>query len=174
MVGTARFELATSRTPSVRATRLRYVPTVAATQNSRKLNNSTVSLAFEERQETAEGIAQVQQHFAVQLYRFAFSHRRRGNFFDRCFEAAAVFEVTQMAAGAGNREAFVVEEALDLQNQVHVLLAVQAIALAAFHRLQHGKFLFPIPQDKGADFGDAADFADAVIPLVVLFLGDRD
>ena len=59
MVGTARFELATSRTPSVRATRLRYVPTVAATQNSRKLNNSTVSLAFEERQETAEGIAQV-------------------------------------------------------------------------------------------------------------------
>ena len=27
MVGTARFELATSRTPSVRATRLRYVPT---------------------------------------------------------------------------------------------------------------------------------------------------
>jgi hypothetical protein len=29
MVGTARFELATSRTPSVRATRLRYVPTAA-------------------------------------------------------------------------------------------------------------------------------------------------
>ena len=57
MVGTARFELATSRTPSVRATRLRYVPTVAATQNSRKLNNSTVSLAFEQRQETAQGIA---------------------------------------------------------------------------------------------------------------------
>ena len=30
MVGTARFELATSRTPSVRATRLRYVPTASA------------------------------------------------------------------------------------------------------------------------------------------------
>jgi hypothetical protein len=30
MVGTARFELATSRTPSVRATRLRYVPTERA------------------------------------------------------------------------------------------------------------------------------------------------
>ena len=29
MVGTARFELATSRTPSVRATRLRYVPTAS-------------------------------------------------------------------------------------------------------------------------------------------------
>src|SRR5882762_4003426 len=116
MVGTARFELATSRTPSVRATRLRYVPTVAATQNSRKLNNSTVSLAFEERQETAEGIAQVEQHFAVQLYRFAFSHGRRGNFFDRRFQATAVFKVAQMAASAGNRETFVVKQALDFQD----------------------------------------------------------
>ena len=53
MVGTARFELATSRTPSVRATRLRYVPTAAAAQKGRKLTNSTVSLAFEQRQETA-------------------------------------------------------------------------------------------------------------------------
>ena len=74
MVGTARFELATSRTPSVRATRLRYVPTAAATQNGRKLANSTVSLAFEKRQETAQRIAQVQQHFAVQFDRFAFGN----------------------------------------------------------------------------------------------------
>ena len=74
MVGTARFELATSRTPSVRATRLRYVPTGAVTLNGRKLTNSTVSLAFEERQETAQGIAQVQQHFAVQFDRFAFGY----------------------------------------------------------------------------------------------------
>ncbi len=65
MVGTARFELATSRTPSVRATRLRYVPTAAAAQKGRKLTNSTVSLAFEQRQETAQGIAQVEQHFTV-------------------------------------------------------------------------------------------------------------
>jgi hypothetical protein len=74
MVGTARFELATSRTPSVRATRLRYVPTGAVTLNGRKLTNSTVSLAFEERQETAQGIAQVQKHFAVQFDRFALGH----------------------------------------------------------------------------------------------------
>src|SRR5258707_3098730 len=123
MVGTARFELATSRTPSVRATRLRYVPTVAATQNSRGLNNPTVSLAFEERQETAEGIAQVQQHFAVQFHRFAFGYGCGRNFFDRCFEAAAVFEVTQMAAGARNRADFVVEEAPDPQDPGHHLLA---------------------------------------------------
>jgi hypothetical protein len=57
MVGTARFELATSRTPSVRATRLRYVPTA--------LPNSRLSLGFEQRQETAQSIAQIQQHFAA-------------------------------------------------------------------------------------------------------------
>ena len=78
MVGTARFELATSRTPSVRATRLRYVPTAAAAQKGRKLTNSTVSLAFEQRQETAQGIAEVQQHFAVQLHSLAFGNRRGG------------------------------------------------------------------------------------------------
>ena len=32
MVGTARFELATSRTPSVRATRLRYVPAASTAE----------------------------------------------------------------------------------------------------------------------------------------------
>jgi hypothetical protein len=55
MVGTARFELATSRTPSVRATRLRYVPTATL----------KVSLAFQKRQETAQSIAQIEQHFAA-------------------------------------------------------------------------------------------------------------
>src|SRR5208282_5393520 len=64
MVGAPGFEPGTSRTPSVRATRLRYAPTDAAT-NRRKYNNSTVSLAFEQRQETAQRIAQIQQHFAV-------------------------------------------------------------------------------------------------------------
>ena len=57
MVGTTGFEPATSRTPSVRATRLRYVPTGAVTLNGRKLTNSTVSLAFEQRQQTAQRIA---------------------------------------------------------------------------------------------------------------------
>ena len=36
MVGTARFELATSRTPSVRATRLRYVPTGESNNDAAK------------------------------------------------------------------------------------------------------------------------------------------
>jgi hypothetical protein len=44
MVGTTGFEPATSRTPSVRATRLRHVPTVTQSQIS-------LSLAFEEGQD---------------------------------------------------------------------------------------------------------------------------
>ena len=66
MVGTARFELATSRTPSVRATRLRYVPTGCAAGGGRaKLR---LSLAFEERQETAQGVAELDEDGAVELY----------------------------------------------------------------------------------------------------------
>ena len=65
MVGTARFELATSRTPSVRATRLRYVP-IASTTSVADLINPRLSLAFEKRQETAQRIAQVQQQLAIQ------------------------------------------------------------------------------------------------------------
>src|SRR5579863_1834119 len=44
MVGTTGFEPATSRTPSVRATRLRHVPTACC-------RNSSVSLAFEQGQD---------------------------------------------------------------------------------------------------------------------------
>src|ERR1700674_1607847 len=75
MVGTARFELATSRTPSVRATRLRYVPTgklTATGQGNQKaesgegISTSKVSPPFEQRQESPERIAQIQQHLAAQ------------------------------------------------------------------------------------------------------------
>src|SRR5690348_8407867 len=40
MVGTARFELATSRTPSVRATRLRYVPTGASNNDAARIERA--------------------------------------------------------------------------------------------------------------------------------------
>src|SRR5260370_33688971 len=81
MVGTARFELATSRAPSVRATRLRYVPTGKLTATGNKItrpvgegiSTSKVSPAFEQRQESAQRIAQIQQHFAAQQLRHAVS-----------------------------------------------------------------------------------------------------
>src|SRR6266852_8684648 len=81
MVGTTGFEPATSRTPSVRATRLRYVPTgklTATGQRNQKaesgegLSTSKVSPPFEQRQECAERIAQIEQHLAAQKLRRAF------------------------------------------------------------------------------------------------------
>ena len=66
MVGATGFEPATSRTPSVRATRLRYAPTASAAK-ARGLPISRLSLAFQQRQETAQPIAQIEQHFSVQL-----------------------------------------------------------------------------------------------------------
>ena len=66
MVGTTGFEPATSRTPSVRATRLRYVPTVygfrdiPAKKFSVTPRKFRVSLGFKQRQERAQSVAQIQ------------------------------------------------------------------------------------------------------------------
>jgi hypothetical protein len=61
MVGAPGFEPGTSRTPSVRATRLRYAPTESAPKDwGPRLTDTTVSLGFKQRQETAQRIAQVQ------------------------------------------------------------------------------------------------------------------
>src|SRR5437764_12311910 len=74
VVGTARFELATSRTPSVRATRLRYVPTGNLT-TTRQIRESRIAVAstltrlsppFEKRQESVQRVAQIEQHSAAE------------------------------------------------------------------------------------------------------------
>src|SRR2546430_9724261 len=84
MVGTTGFEPATSRTPSVRATRLRYVPTgklTATGQGNQKaesgegISTSKVSPPFEQRQESSQRIAQIQQHLAAQKLRGPFRRR---------------------------------------------------------------------------------------------------
>ena len=66
-----------------------------------------------------------------------------------------------MAASAGDGEAFVVEQALDVQDGVDVLAAIEAMALGAFHRLQHRELGLPIAQHEGLGVGQAADFANA-------------
>jgi hypothetical protein len=69
VVGTTGFEPATSRTPSVRATRLRHVPTVNAgwANSPRRISNGvfSLSLAFQKRQECPQRIAQVEQDFSA-------------------------------------------------------------------------------------------------------------
>src|SRR5260370_20948469 len=117
MVGTARFELATSRTPSVRATRLRYVPTgklTATGQENQKAESgegisiSKVSPPFEQRQECTEGVAQIQQHLAAQKLRRAF--RRMTGAAALRFGGAIV--LAEVPPRARDGESFIVEQPL--------------------------------------------------------------
>src|SRR5580692_1927368 len=170
MVGTTGFEPATSRTPSVRATRLRYVPTACT--------GCSVSLAFEKGQDGEEFFVQIEEKFALSL-RGSFAAGRRsvsvrgrtdcaaiagGGCVGGC--AFAVFAVLlpalfEMFARSGDRKTFFVEQAFDFENGLDVFAAVEAMAAGALHRLQHGKFGFPIAQDEGLGGRQAADFANA-------------
>ena len=69
--------------------------------------------------------------------------------------------VGKMLAGAGDRETFFVEEALDFENGFYVVAAVEAMAAGTFYGLQRRKFGFPVAQDEGFRRRQAADFADA-------------
>ncbi len=96
VVGAPGFEPGTSRTPSVRATRLRYAPTGATpTPSGSQPTNTTVSLGFEQRQETAESIPQVQEHLSIQLRRLGFSraHGCALNRTRRGFRGAAILQI---------------------------------------------------------------------------------
>src|SRR6266403_766101 len=144
MVGTTGFEPATSRTPSVRATRLRYVPTgklTATGQGNQKaesgegISTSKVSPPFEQRQECAERIAQIQQHLAAQKLRGPF--RRMIGASRLRFDSAIV--LAEMPPSARDSESLVVEQPLDAKDHVHVILAVEAMTAGALDRLQHGE-----------------------------------
>src|SRR6202158_1286383 len=133
MVGTARFELATSRTQSVRATTLRYVPTgklTATGQGNQKaesgegISASKVSPPFEQRQECAERIAQIQQHLAAQKLRGPF---RRGIGVPALGFGGAIV-LAERPPRARDGESFVVEQPLDAEDHVHVVLAVEAVS----------------------------------------------
>src|SRR4029434_1621745 len=123
LVGAPGFEPGTSRTPSVRATRLRYAPT-----------NSILprSAFFEKRQERPQRIAHIQQQLAVQqLVRAMPRSDRRA-----LFRAAAL---PQMPPRAGDRKSLVVQQPLDLQDQLHIFFAIEPPPVRPLLRLQHGK-----------------------------------
>src|SRR5215471_20793681 len=108
MVGAPGFEPGTSRTPSVRATRLRYAPT-----------NSILprSPPFEKRQERPQRIPHIQQQFPAQQLLRPISRS----------DATALIRpaaFAQMTPRPRNRESLVVQQSLNLQNQVHIFLRV--------------------------------------------------
>src|SRR5258708_7552327 len=166
MVGTTGFEPATSRTPSVRATRLRYVPTGKLTATGQRnheanregISTSKVSPPFEQRQESAQRIAQIEQHLAAQKLRAAFSRMAR----PRALSLPISFMLAQKPPRACDGESLVIEQSLDPEDHVHVVLAVETVTAGTFDRFQHGEFGFPVAKDVRFQIRQAADFADAV------------
>src|SRR5258707_15891747 len=113
MVGAPGFEPGTSRTPSVRATRLRYAPTdTKAARNVQKgcdATRSRLSPAFEQGQESAQRIAQIQKHFSIQQLRRAMPWR------NHCSHLViSPASIAQVPPRASNRTSFVIQQPLDL------------------------------------------------------------
>src|SRR5258705_10371822 len=153
LVGAPGFEPGTSRTPSVRATRLRYAPTYLA----------RLSPPFKKGQESAQRIAHIQQHFAVQKLRRAIPRTNRRTRFGIRSRSAAF---AQMPPRSRNRKSFVVKQPLDSQNQVNIFLPVKSPSVCSLLRLQHREFRLPIPQHKRFHARHPANFADAIEPAL--------
>src|ERR1700688_1693160 len=66
-----------------------------------------------------------------------------------------------MPASAGDSKAFVVKQVFDVANGFHIFVTVEAMTLGTLHRLEHGKFGFPVAQHERLGVGEAADLADA-------------
>src|SRR6266568_6106456 len=146
LVGTTGFEPATSRTPSVRATRLRHVPTATF----------RVSPAFQKGQERAQSVAQIEQHLAAQELPRAVFHAGAARLFGGLAIAFA-----EVSARAGDGKPFVVQQPLDAPDHFDVFAAIHAVPRGGLHRLQHRKLRLPVAQDEGLRVGQAADLADA-------------
>jgi hypothetical protein len=154
MVGTTGFEPATSRTPSVRATRLRHVPTEC---------EISVSPAFKKGQDGNQLFAKVEEAFALGPRQIVIPltdrSLRRGNGCAGGFWCTVLFR--QMAPCPGDGEALLIKKAFDFKYGFDVLPAVHAMAARAFYRLQRRKFRLPIAQHEGFRARQTADFADA-------------
>src|SRR5437870_2851415 len=77
-------------------------------------NGSRLSPLFEKRQESAQRVAQIEQHFPAEELRRALARIMLGS--------AVVF--AKMAARAGNRESLVVKQPFDFENRLDILAAV--------------------------------------------------
>src|SRR5580765_415818 len=108
MVGTTGFEPATSPTPRVRDTRLRYVPTEL--RRSGFDSFIRLSLAFEKRQESAQRVPQVQQHFPAQELCRSLSRAPACRAATDAVALAGAILLAQMPPRARNRKPLVIEQ----------------------------------------------------------------
>src|SRR5690242_9436268 len=69
-------------------------------------------------------------------------------------------------AGSGDGVALVVEKALDAEYHFDVAAAVEALAGAAFMRLEGGKLALPEAENVGRQIAESGHLADAEVKLV--------
>src|SRR3989442_14589812 len=74
--------------------------------------------------------------------------------------------IRQLLAGALDCEPLLVEEAADLEHELHILPPGTTVTRVAFHGPQAGELRFPVPQDVGFGLGQLADLADAEVKLI--------
>jgi len=111
---------------------------------------------------------QIEQEFALRA-RCRLATNRRSRRFGMSFaprvrslsSVVTTCEISKMLAGAGDRETFLVEEALDFENGFDVVAAVEAMAAGTFYRLERRELGFPVAQDEGFRRRQTAYFADA-------------
>ena len=119
---------------------------------------TSVSLAFEKGQDGEELFMQVEQEFPVRAgasLSFRSRHRPLFGVMPRVERGLASYAgsvasvlLGKVFSGARDREAFIVEQALDFENGLDVFAPVETMPARAFHGLKCGKFGFPIAQHK--------------------------
>src|SRR5260370_897914 len=101
---------------------------------------SRLSPAFEKRQESAQRIAQIEQHFAAQELRRAFRRMPLAS----AFHLEISFVLAQKPARARDGESFIVEQPFHPEDHVNVTLPVVPLTPGALDPLPQGEFGFSV------------------------------
>src|SRR5204863_3732623 len=131
MVGTSGFEPPTTRTPSVCATRLRYVPT-----------SRTVSFAVQQSQYVLQFLPHLVEALPGCLLRLSLGLGRR-------LPVHRPGVCRKLLASPGNSETFLVKQLADVKQDLEVFGPISPLPGLVLGRRELGKFAFPIPKDMG-------------------------
>src|SRR5438552_3228579 len=147
MVGTSGFEPPTTRTPSVCATRLRYVPTVR-----------TVSFAVQQSQYVLQFLPHLVEALPGRLLRASLSLGRRLR--------GRPGVCRELLASPGNSETLFVKQLADVEQELDISGPISPLPGLVLGGRELGEFAFPIPKDMGLYAYDFANFPDSVVELL--------
>ena len=170
MVGTTGFEPATSPTPRVRDTRLRYVPTDSNAKWALLLYQA-ITCVREASRKRAKCLAGLTASCGLKVVPTP---------------SAAAAPVEPMLAPAApelstspfcsrkcrprarNRKPFVIQQSLNPQHHLHIFLTIKPVPAGTLYWLEHGELRLPIPQNKRLQRSQTANLAN---PIKIFFNG---